>query len=394
MYNELSFTDEVRTFLNENLTPELRKAGRLEAGIYADKPVAVEWLRILNQQGWAVPDWPVEWGGTGWDLAQHTIWQRELSLAMAPRLPPNGSKMVGPAIMHYGTSEQKQFYLPRIREGKDWWAQGYSEPDAGSDLAALKCAAVRDGDEYVINGTKTWTTHAHVCNRIFCLVRTDNAAKKQQGITFLLFDIDLPGIEIRPIMSISGDHEFNQVFFDDTRVPVSSRLGEENDGWSVAKYLLSHERGGRSATAMMVGINHLREFVQGQASIGEDLHQDPSFARHLAELEVQVQAFIAFENRAFSAVESGQSVGPVSSALKIRRTELRQRIDELLLQAVTHYAVPFQPGVREFRSEVEPIGSLTAAAAMPRYLNNRAASIYAGSNEIQRNILAKQRLGL
>jgi alkylation response protein AidB-like acyl-CoA dehydrogenase len=388
------FRNEVRTFLLEKLTPELQRAGKLEAGIYSDRPVAEEWLVILNQQGWAVPSWPVEWGGTDWSAEQHAIWQQELTLASAPSLPPNGPRMVAPAIMHYGTDAQKKTYLPRIREGKDWWTQGYSEPGAGSDLSSLKCAAVRDGDEYVINGSKIWTTHAHFCNKMFCLVRTDSSGVQQHGITFLLFDMDLPGIEVQPLISISGDHEFNQVFFTDARVPVSGRLGEENDGWSVAKYLLTHERGGRSATAMMMKVENLRGFLRSEAELGIDLRDDADYMAHLAALEIEIETYIAFEERIFSSVAAGESVGAVSSVLKIRSTELRQRIDEVVLDAVGYYGLPYQPRIREFRNTDSPIGSDTAATAAPRYLNNRAATIYAGSNEIQRNILAKQMLGL
>jgi alkylation response protein AidB-like acyl-CoA dehydrogenase len=388
------FTEEVRSFLSEKLTPELQRAGMLEAGIYADRPVAETWLKILNEQGWAVPSWPLEWGGTGWSAKQHSIWQQELTLSSAPALPPNGPKMVAPAIMHYATEEQKQYYLPRIREGVDWWAQGYSEPGAGSDLSSLKCAAIKDGNEYVINGTKTWTTHAHFCNRMFCLVRTDNSGTQQQGITFLLFDIDLPGIEIQPIISISGDHEFNQVFFTDARVPVSGRLGSENDGWSVAKYLLTHERGGKTATAMIMKINRLRTFLDNESEAGFDLRDDAGYMRKLACHEIELEAYVAFEERIFSSVEAGQSIGTVSSVLKIRGTELRQQMDELLLDAINYYGLPYQPGIREFRNNETPVGSDTAATAMPRYLNNRAATIYAGSNEVQRNILSKRTLGL
>ena len=388
------FTEEVRSFLSEKLTPELQRAGMLEAGIYADRPVAEAWLKILNEQGWAVPSWPVEWGGTGWTAEQHAIWQQELTLASAPALPPNGPKMVAPAIMHYATEEQKLYYLPRIREGVDWWAQGYSEPGAGSDLSSLQCAAIRDGEEYVINGTKIWTTHAHFCNKMFCLVRTDSSGAQQHGITFLLFDMDLPGIKIQPIISISGDHEFNQVFFTDTRVPVSGQLGAENDGWSVAKYLLTHERGSKAATAMMMKAESLRSFLDSEAEAGFDLRDDASYMQKLASLEIELEAYVAFEERIFTSVAAGASVGTVSSALKIRRTELRQQMDELLLNAVNYYGIPYQPGIREFKNDQTPVGSDTAGTAMPRYLNNRAATIYAGSNEVQRNILSKRTLGL
>ena len=341
-----------------------------------------------------MPGWPVEWGGAGWSAEQHAIWQQELTLASAPSLPPNGSKMVAPAIMHYATEEQKQHYLPRIREGLDWWAQGYSEPGAGSDLSSLQCAAVRNGDEYVINGTKIWTTHAHFCNKMFCLVRTDTLGAQQHGITFLLFDMDLPGIEIQPIISLSGDHEFNQVFFTDAHVPVSGRLGAENDGWSVAKYLLTHERGGKTATAMMMKVESLRAFLDSEAEAGLDLRDDAGYMKQVAELEIELEAYIAFEERVFGSTVAGESIGTVSSVLKIRRTELRQTMDELLLNAVNYYGLPYQPSIREFKNNETPVGSDTAATAMPRYLNNRAATIYAGSNEIQRNILSKRTLGL
>ncbi len=389
------FTDEVRTFINESLTPELRRAGEMCAGIYADQPVAVEWHRILNSQGWAVPAWPVEWGGTGWNVEQHAIFQRELTLANAPKVSPNSTRMVGPVVIKFGTDEQKNHYLPRIRTGDDWWTQGYSEPGAGSDLASLQCKAVRDGDHYVINGTKIWTTHAQWSNKIFCLVRTDNSGKPQQGITFLLFDTDVPGLEIRPLISISGDHEFNQLFFEDVRVPVSALLGEENDGWTVAKYLLQHERGGTYAAGLKVKLEQLKEFAAQEGAGGATpLAADIDFKRALAGAEIELDVLYAFEQKLFSAVTSGQPVGAMSSALKVRGTELRQRVTELVMEAVGYYGLPYQPQARAFRSNVAPIGSSLAATALPQYLNDRAATIYAGSNEIQRNIMSKGILGL
>lgn len=389
------FTDEVRTFINESLTPELRRAGEMCAGIYADQPVAVEWHRILNSQGWAVPAWPVEWGGTGWDIEQHAIFQRELTLANAPKVSPNSTRMVGPVVIKFGSDEQKNHYLPRIRAGDDWWTQGYSEPGAGSDLASLQCKAVRDGDHYVINGTKIWTTHAQWSNKIFCLVRTDNSDKPQQGITFLLFDTDVPGLEIRPLISISGDHEFNQLFFEDVRVPVSALLGEENDGWTVAKYLLQHERGGTYAAGLKVKLEQLKEFAAQEGAGGATpLAADIDFKRALAGAEIELDVLYAFEQKLFSAVTSGQPVGAMSSALKVRGTELRQRVTELVMEAVGYYGLPYQPQARAFRSNVAPIGSSLAATALPQYLNDRAATIYAGSNEIQRNIMSKGILGL
>ncbi len=389
------FTNEVRTFLAENLTPDLKRAGELCAGIYADQPVALEWHRILHKQGWSVPSWPVEYGGTGWTLEQHAVFQRELTLASAPVITPNSTRMVGAVVIAFGTEDQKAHYLPRIRSGEDWWAQGYSEPEAGSDLASLQCNAVRDGDHYVINGTKIWTTHAQWSNKIFCLVRTDNTGKHQQGITFLLFDIDLPGIEIRPLISISGDHEFNQVFFDNVRVPISGLLGEENDGWTVAKYLLQHERGGSYGPGLKTSLDLLKSFAKQEANGAlEPLISDVSFSQKIAEAEIDLSVLESFEQKTFSAVNNGQPVGSISSAIKIRGTEMRQRITELAVEAVGYYGFPTQPEIRAYQSNLDPIGSPLAATALPQYLNDRAASIYAGSNEIQRNIIAKAVLAL
>lgn len=395
MSNLDQFTDEVRTFLDENLTQELRRAGRLCAGIYADKPVALLWHQILNERGWAVPAWPVEFGGTDWSLEQHAIFQRELVLNSAPTVTPNATRMVGPVIIAFGTDQQKEHYLPRIRTGEDWWAQGYSEPGSGSDLASLQCDAVREGDDYVINGTKIWTTHAQWSNKIFCLVRTDRSGRPQQGITFLLFDLDLPGIEVRPLISISGDHEFNQVFFDNVRVPASALLGEENDGWTVAKYLLQFERGGSYATGLQTRLGILKEFAATEsAGAAEPLANDTDFARKLAATEIELDVLRSFEQKVFSAVQRGDPVGAISSAIKIRGTEMRQRVTELAIEAVSYYGLPHQPEARSFETNEEPIGSVMAATALPQYLNDRAASIYAGSNEIQRNIMTKAVLGL
>lgn len=385
------FTEEVRDFLATALTPELKRAGQLSAGIYADQPVAVQWHRVLNERGWAVPTWPIEWGGTGWSFEQLGVFERELTLAQAPVVTPNATRMVGPVVMAFGTDEQKQHYLPRIRSGEDWWAQGYSEPGAGSDLASLQCAAVRDGDDYVINGTKIWTTHAQWSNQIFCLVRTDNSGKPQQGISFLLFDLDLPGIEIKPLISISGDHELNQVFFDDVRVPASSLLGEHDKGWTVAKYLLQHERGGRYSTRLSVRMELLAEFVRSGPS---PLIGDPAYAARFHDARIQLATIGAFENQLFGSLSEGETTGFSSSIMKVRGTELRQLVTELAVDAACYYGLPYQPAAREFGSNVNGVGPTEMLTAMPQYLNDRAATIYAGSNEVQRNILAKQVLGL
>ncbi|HQP20831.1 MAG TPA: acyl-CoA dehydrogenase family protein, partial [Phenylobacterium sp.] len=232
-----AFQAEVREFLEEALTPELRQAGRRATSVFMEKDYSLAWQRILHQRGWVAPAWPVQYGGTGWNEMQRYIFAAECARAGAPSLSPMGLKMVGPVIMGYGTDEQKAFFLPRILSGEDYWCQGYSEPGAGSDLAALQLRAVLDGDHYVLNGSKIWTTHAHWANRMFCLVRTRTEGKAQAGITFLLLEMTAPGIEVKPIITLAGEHEVNQVFFDNVRVPVSGRIGDENAGWTVAKYL-------------------------------------------------------------------------------------------------------------------------------------------------------------
>ncbi len=395
MTNLDDFTEEVRAFISSALTPELRRAGALGAGIYADQPVALAWHQILNDKGWAVPAWPVEHGGTGWSPAQFAIFERELTLAQAPIVSPNATRMVGPVIMAFGSAAQIDHYLPRIRSGEDWWAQGYSEPGAGSDLASLSCRAQREGDEYVINGSKIWTTHAQWSNKIFCLVRTDSSGKPQRGISFLLFDLDLPGIEIKPLISISGDHELNQVFFDNTRVPRESLLGEENDGWTVAKYLLQHERGGRYTTRLSVKLAQLKTFAEQPTAGGSPaLADDADFERRLTTAQIELDTLAAFEARLFSSISAGDTVGAYSSVLKIRGTELRQLVSTLAMEAAGYYGLPYQPDSRAFGSNASAVGPDPALTAMPQYLNDRAASIYAGSNEVQHNILAKAVLGL
>ena len=389
------FAEEVRDFLSDNLSERLRIEGANCAGIYADKPVALEWLQILNNQGWAVPHWPVEYGGTGWSLAQHHIFQHECVLTSAPRITPNATHMVGPVLMKYGTDKQKNELLPRIRSGEDWWAQGYSEPGSGSDLASLQCRAESDGDDYIINGSKIWTTHAHFSNKMFALVRTDSSGRKQQGITFLLLDLDLPGISIRPLISISGDHEFNQVFFEDVRVPKSGLVGEENDGWTVAKYLLEHERAGTQSPSFSVALERIRAFVaKGDIQHRSDLASDPSFQLKAIEVEMQISNLEAIEVKILSSINAGEPVGALSSLMKIQISNTKQAVSELGLRATEHYAAPFQPDARLYGSNFDPIGPKDAVTFVPKYLNDRAATIYGGSNEIQKNIIAKQLIGL
>jgi acyl-CoA dehydrogenase len=392
---ELAFRDEVRAFLAASLTAELREAGRHATSVFIDKRFSLAWQKILHVKGWVAPSWPVQYGGTGWSDMQRYIFAAECARAGAPSLAPMGLRMVGPCIMRYGTEEQKAQYLPRILSGEDYWCQGYSEPGAGSDLASLQLRATSDGDDYVLNGSKIWTTHAHWANRMFCLVRTRSEGKPQAGITFLLLDMAAPGIAVKPIITLAGEHEVNQVFFDDVRVPKTNRLGAENDGWTVAKYLLEFERGGGSGAGLAISLQRIRALAAAQASDdGLCLLDDESFATRLADAAIAVEAIQMTEHRVMSALSAGKNPGPASSLLKMQGTEAMQRLDELAIEAVGHYAVVDQPAARLPGSNVAPVGPREGLLAMARYLNNRAATIYGGSNEIQRDIVARLVLGL
>ena len=386
---EVAFRDEVRAFLDASLSPELREVGRRATSVFTDKQHSLPWQKILHAKGWAAPSWPVEYGGPGWGVMQRHIFAAECARAGAPGLAPMGLRMVGPVIMGFGTPEQKAHYLPRILSGEDYWCQGYSEPQAGSDLAALALRAVRDGDDYVLSGSKLWTTHAHWANRMFCLVRTDATGKQQAGITFLLLDMNTPGIRVRPIITLAGEHEVNEVFFDQVRVPVSERVGEENKGWTVAKYLLEFERGGSSAPGLQVMLDRVRD-VAWEAG----LLTEAAFRSKLMAAEIAVTAIEIAEQRTLAALASGANPGPASSMLKAQGAEALQMVDELMLETAGAYAAADQPGARQPGSNVAPIGPDAALTAMPRYLNDRAATIYGGSNEIQRDIIARLVLGL
>ena len=384
-----AFRAEVRQWLAENLTADLREVTERATSIFIDKPHNLAWQRILATRGWVAPHWPAEYGGPGWDETERYIFASECARAEAPNLAPMGLRMVAPCIMRYGTEGQKAHYLPRILSGEDYWCQGYSEPQAGSDLAALSLRADRDGDDYVLNGSKIWTTHAHFANRMFCLVRTSREGPRQAGITFLLLDMDTPGINVRPIVSIANDHDFNQVFFEDVRVPVSGRLGEENQGWTVAKYLLEFER----AVAYAAGLHAARDKLEAAAR-ETGLLEDLQFRRKLSLVAAQISAIEAVELGVMAAMASGRNPGPASSLLKIQGTETQQRIQELAIEVAGHYAAPDQHEARQPGSGLAALTDDSAMIAAPRYFNGRAASIYGGSNEIQRGIIARQVLGL
>ena len=386
------FTEEVRDFLNEKLTPELRHFGDTFPSYDLPLSVAKEWTAILAEKGWSVPEWPTEYGGTGWTIEQIVTFKRELTLARAPRLQVQGVSYVGPVVIEYGTDEQKDQILPRIRSGEDWWAQGYSEPGAGSDLVALKCRAEKDGDDYIINGTKIWTTYAHKANKIFCLVRTRDLAKPQAGITFLMFDLDLPGIEVRPIMTFGGEHEFNQVFFTDVRVPGSALLGEEDNGWTVAKFLLIGERAHSFAADVHVCLQRTRDFAK---QIG--LTDDPVYRTKLASLEIELASLDASEQKIFNLLKKDiTAASALSSVTKVQGTSLRQRATELSIEILDHYQLPQQPTLMAPAEIDEVVGRPTAhtAVAARQYFFDRAVTIASGTTEVQKNVVAKQVLGL
>lgn len=384
---DLEFGKEVRAFFEENLTDELREAGRLATSIWIDPKYSLGWQKVLNDKGWAAPSWPVEYGGPGWSDMQKYIYSMECSRASTPLAAPMGIGMVGPCIMGYGTDEQKAYYLPRILSGEDYWCQGYSEPGSGSDLASLQLQAVSDGDDYILNGTKIWTSQAHCANKMFILVRTNNDGKPQRGITFLLLDMDIPGIEVAPIINLAGEHELNQVFFTDVRVPKSGRVGEEDDGWSVAKYLLEFERGGGSSAGTEMALANVKDMLNALEV------DEPSLRLYHAELSSRFEAVKMTERRVYAELASGGSPGKASSQLKIIRSELGQAISQFAAELTGLYGFVDQKEVRDPRANVEPIGPSEHLMQMPRYLTGRMATIAGGTSEVQRNIVAKM-LGL
>jgi alkylation response protein AidB-like acyl-CoA dehydrogenase len=391
---ELQFRQEVREFLQAQFPAEYCE--KLDAGIRLSKEEWVRWQKILYKQGWAAPNWPVEHGGTGWTPAQKYIFATEMGLIGAPEPVPFGLKMVAPVIIAYGSEEQKQRFLPDILQSNVWWCQGYSEPNSGSDLASLKTSAVRDGDEYVVNGSKTWNTYGQYADWIFCLVRTDDTVKKQEGISFLLIDMKIPGITLRPIVLMDGHPEVNEVFFDDVRVPVNNLIGEENKGWTYAKVLLTHER------ISIAGVPKSKQDLAALkriASSTEDgfcgsMMDNAIFKSKLAEVEIELQAIEYAELRTLAALSVGKAPGPESSILKIVGTELAQRIDELSVELAGYHCLPFVPEQFESDFQGESIGPGNSALRALTYFNNRKLSIFGGSNEIQRNIISKTVLGL
>lgn len=390
---DTKFRQEVREFLRHSLTDELREAGEKKTSIWQEPVSAAAWQKILYEKGWLVPEWPEEFGGTNWSLTQRYIFAQECARFDAPSIAPMGLKMCGPMLIGYGTPEQQAHYLPRILSGEDIWCQGYSEPGAGSDLASLKTAAVSDGDNYIVNGTKIWTSFAQHANMMFALVRTSSSGKVQQGISFLLIDMNDPGISVKPIINLEGSHELNQVFFDNVSVPKANRIGKENDGWSVAKYLLQFERFSMSSIELRRLLSRAQNMAQQIHSNGQSLSMDPGFQRKLHSLEIECQAMEGSEQRVLNQLDAGEAPGSVSSVLNAISSETLQRADELGIEVCAYYGLVYQPDALKVPG-AEPIGPGTYLPVMPGYLNNRMRTIAGGSAQVQRNIVAKAILQL
>jgi len=394
---EIAFRDEVRSFLRTALPDDIRR--KLVEGRRLKKDDLVTWQRILNGKGWAVPTWPAEWGGTGWTGVQQYIFLDELLQAPAPQPLQFGVNMVGPVLIAFGTEAQKRRFLPRIANLDDWWCQGFSEPGAGSDLASLKTAARRNGGNfYVVNGQKTWTTLAQYADWIFCLVRTNPTAKKQEGISFLLIDMKSPGVTVRPIETIDGGHEVNEVFFDNVRVPLENLVGQENRGWDYAKFLLGNERTGIARIGISKErIRRLKQIAALERDGDRPLIEDERFRSKIAAVEVELRALEMTQLRVAAADRSRDATlpDPASSILKIKGSELQQAISELLLEAVGPFGLAYQPQyLEDERLNEPPIGPDWGPPLAPGYFNMRKVSIYGGTNEIQKNIIAKSILGL
>ena len=388
-----AFQDEVRTFIEENLPADIRDKGY--RGLKIEKEDVARWHRTLYEKGWAAPAWPKEHGGCEWDAVRLYIFNEELSRAHAPALSPFGLTMVGPVIYTFGSQAQKERYLPKILSGEEFWCQGYSEPGSGSDLASLQTKAIPDGNDYIVNGQKTWTSYAQWADMIFCLVRTSNKGKIQEGISFLLIDMKSPGIEVAPIVTIDGGREVNNTYFTDVRVPIDNRVGEENKGWTYAKFLLGNERSSIARVGhSKARLRRLKQMACEEHAGGCPIIEDADFRKSVAELEIKLRALEFTELRFLMAYSNGEEPGAEVSMLKIRGTEIQQELTELSMKAMGMYAHPYVPEALEHGWNEDPIGPSLAPSLSPVYFNVRKTSIYGGTNEIQKNIMAKMVLGL
>ncbi|MFC4278350.1 acyl-CoA dehydrogenase family protein [Achromobacter aloeverae] len=394
---ELAFRDEVRGFLKDQLPESL--AYKVKNNLHLSKEDMEDWQARVNERGWLASHWPREYGGTGWSVFEKFIFETECAIAGAPRLLSFGLTMLGPVLIRYGSEAQRRHWLPRILNGADWWCQGYSEPGAGSDLASLKTSALRvadpAGDYYLVNGQKTWTTLGQHANMIFCLVRTDKDAKAQQGISFLLIDMKTPGIEVRPIVTLDGGREVNEVFFTNVKVPVGNLVGEENKGWTCAKYLLTYERTNIAGVGFSMALLEKLKTAAGRLRYqGQPLLRDPLFAARVARVEIDLENMKTTNLRVLAAVAGGGAPGAESSMLKIKGTVIRQELLSLIRRAMGPYAAPYIESALRYGHEDPPVGPPEAQSAAAAYFNYRKLSIYGGSNEIQKNIISKMILGL
>lgn len=390
---EVEFREEVRAFLEEKLPGDVKRKVLEHRRLQKDD--VHRWHVALYDKGWIAPNWPVEYGGISWNAVQRHIFDEESAAAGAPRLSPFGLNMIGPVLIAFGTAEQKQKYLPHILSGQQWWCQGYSEPGSGSDLASLKTRAERRGKVYVVNGQKTWNTHGQWADMIFCLVRTSSTGKKQEGISMLLIDMRSKGVEVRPIITLDGEHEVNEVWFQDVEVPVENLVGEDGRGWTIAKFLLSHERTGIAGVgASKRELKYLKHLAATEQADGRPLIEDPLFRDRIAQLEIDLMALEMTVLRVASAEREGKAPGPEASILKIKGTEIQQALTELQMEAIGPYALPFLPMAWGENWVGATVGPDYAAPLAARYFNYRKTTIYGGTNEIQRNIIAQQVLGL
>jgi alkylation response protein AidB-like acyl-CoA dehydrogenase len=396
---ELAFQKEVRDWITANMPPEVAEESRRSRTSHVSKERLLQWQKKLAGKGWLCPNWPQEYGGPGWNSTQKFIFEMEMARADSPYLSSFSIKMVAPVLMKYGSPAQKQRFLPKIAAAEELWCQGYSEPGSGSDLASLRTKAVREGDHYLVNGQKIWTTNAHYADWIFCLVRTSNEGKRQEGISFLLIDMKSPGIKIDPIYLVDGTrtpmrHEVNQVFFTDVKVPVENLVGEENKGWTYAKYLLEFERGGQAhGPRLRKAFRHLQTLSKTQLDAGAPLSASAQWREKMAALEIEIDAVEMNEMMFYSSLKTGDAPGNMGSVVKMRGTEVGQKVTELAVEAVGWYGAPFTE-LRNYDSNVVPVGGDYVDDVSPRYFNTRKTTIYGGSSEVQRNVLAKAMLGL
>jgi acyl-CoA dehydrogenase len=381
----VSFRDTVRAFLGEHLSDELRRGQRLCASLYPEPECSVPWAKALNRQGWLVPLWPMAWGGSGWTPLQRFIFETECALSGAPLVNPMGPRLLGPVILRFGTEEQKRRFLPSILAGEVYWCQGFSEPGAGSDLASLKTRAVRDGEVYVVNGSKIWTTHAHHADWIFALVRTGTEGKPQQGISFLLIDLRSPGVTVRPIDTIGGDHDLNEVFFDDVRVSVANRVGEENQGWECAKYLLEFERGaGVFSPRLRAQLKRVADALVGLRGPALPATLQPWLASRFGEVVADLDSFEMMELTMLGTLVAGEPPGVMASVLKLRASRLKQAIGELGVDVLGGEALRWRDDLQALPYDEEVVGVL-----MPEYANSRANTIFGGAAEVQLGLIAR-----